>query len=139
MAVNQNQLHIIAVTAFVERDGKFLILKRSEKEIVRPGMWTLPGGKVERGESLAAAVQREIKEETGLEIEGNIEYAGDGEFTRPDNYHVVIVRFKVKTKPGEVKFPKEDFTDVAWIALGELDKYDLIPGVRRDFEELKDK
>ncbi|HBG81225.1 TPA: NUDIX hydrolase [candidate division CPR2 bacterium] len=135
--VSQDKLHIIAVTAFIERDGKYLILKRSEDEIVKPGMWTLPGGKVERGESLTASIEREVKEETGLEVEGNIEYVGNSEFTRPDDYHVIIVRFKAKVKAGEVKVPKEDFTDYAWISLDELDKYELIGGVKKDFEELK--
>ena len=44
------RLHMIAVTGIVVRDGKFLILKRSENEKAYPGMWTVPGGKLVRHE-----------------------------------------------------------------------------------------
>ena len=44
------RLHIITVTGIIEKDGKYLILKRSEREVVYPGYWTVPGGKLVRHE-----------------------------------------------------------------------------------------
>ena|SRR3989304_2340004 len=137
--MDASKLHIIAVTGFLQRDGKFLILRRSEKEIAHPGQWTVPGGKVEGKDSILNTLKKEIKEETGLDVYEDYEFLGDGEFTRPDSYHVVIPRFLCKAKPGEVKIDKNDFTDFAWIGLDELDKYDLIPGIKKDFEQLKNK
>jgi 8-oxo-dGTP diphosphatase len=58
----------VAVGAFVfDEAGRVLLVQRG-----RPpgeGLWTVPGGRVELGESLAAAVEREVREETGLDVE----------------------------------------------------------------------
>ena len=56
-----------AVAAVMVRDGKLLLIKRG----VEPskGKWSVPGGRVEWGETLIEAVKREVREETGLEIE----------------------------------------------------------------------
>ena len=53
--------------AVIVQDGKALIVKRAHEP--RKGEWSLPGGRVELGESLADATRREIKEETGLDVE----------------------------------------------------------------------
>lgn len=57
----------VIVSALVEKDGKFLLVK----EILESGKeyWIIPGGGVEFGESMDEAVKRELKEETGLDIE----------------------------------------------------------------------
>jgi len=136
--ISDDQLHVVAVTGFLYRDGKFIILKRSEKEIQSPGKWTVPGGKVERGDTILEALEKEIKEETGLETEKEFEFLGDSEFTRPDGYHVVVPRFLCRAKSGEVNIDKNDFTDHAWISLDEIGNYDLIPGVKKALEEVKD-
>lgn len=57
--------HRTIVAGVVWRDGKFLIQRRPEEGLLG-GLWEFPGGKVERGESLHAALVREIEEETGL-------------------------------------------------------------------------
>jgi 8-oxo-dGTP pyrophosphatase MutT (NUDIX family) len=44
------RLHIVAVTGIIEKENKYLILKRSEEEIAYPGFWTVPGGKLVRHE-----------------------------------------------------------------------------------------
>ena len=135
--VSDNQLHIVAVTGFLYRGSKFLIIKRSEKEIVQPGKWTIPGGKVERGSSILETLKKEIKEEAGLDVYRDFKFIGDSEFTRSDGYHVVVPRFLCKAKLGKVNINKNDFTDHAWIELDDLGKYDLISGVKREFEYIK--
>lgn len=136
MTVKENQLHIVAVTGFLEKDGKFLILKRSEKEIANPGEWTIPGGKVEGSDGILDTLRKEIKEETGLDIEGGFEFLGDDEFTRPDGYHVVIPKFRVIVKDSEVKIDKNDFDDFAWVDSTNIDDYKIISNVKKTLEQL---
>jgi ADP-ribose pyrophosphatase YjhB (NUDIX family) len=57
----------LAVSAAIFRDGRVLIVRRGRAP--SQGIYTLPGGGVEVGETLEAAVVREVREETGLEIE----------------------------------------------------------------------
>jgi len=58
---------ITVVAAVICRDGKILITRRLDTAHL-PGLWEFPGGKVERGETLKAALMREIREELGLNI-----------------------------------------------------------------------
>jgi ADP-ribose pyrophosphatase YjhB (NUDIX family) len=55
------------VQAWIERDGEFLALRRNREPM--KGRWNMPGGFVERGESGSEAAAREVREETGLEVE----------------------------------------------------------------------
>jgi ADP-ribose pyrophosphatase YjhB (NUDIX family) len=55
------------VQAWIERDGRFLALRRNQDP--ERGRWNMPGGFVEAGESGPEAIRREVREETGLEIE----------------------------------------------------------------------
>jgi 8-oxo-dGTP diphosphatase len=56
---------IDVLAAVVSRDGRFLVCKRPDHKR-HGGLWEFPGGKVERGESLLQAVQREMEEELGV-------------------------------------------------------------------------
>ena len=62
------QKGLIVHTTIIDKDGRVLILKRSEKDNVLPGYWDIPGGTLEDGEDPAAGAVREAKEEAGLEI-----------------------------------------------------------------------
>jgi ADP-ribose pyrophosphatase YjhB (NUDIX family) len=57
----------VAATCIVERQGKVLMIRRG----IQPGMglWSIPGGYVDRGEVVEEAAAREVTEETGLEVE----------------------------------------------------------------------
>ncbi|MEE9402308.1 MAG: NUDIX hydrolase, partial [Desulfobacteria bacterium] len=83
----------VAVGAIVIKDGRVLLVKRSQPP--SKGLWAIPGGRVELGETLKEAAEREIMEETGLTIR-----AGDPVYTfevikRDDTgrirFHYVIV------------------------------------------------
>ncbi len=146
MPDNQNtsdpRLHIVAVTGIIEKDGKYLILKRSEKEIAYPGFWTVPGGKLVRHEYenlprttetdawyeiVAVTLAKEIKEEAGLEVE-DIKYLTDLTFIRPDNIPVLTLSYYCRHKAGEVILGK-DIVDFAWIEPVEGKNYQIIPGI----------
>ena len=70
-----NKLQKIGVSAFIYKDKKVLMVKRSKTETPFPGNWEIPGGKVEYAEDLEVAIKREVKEETGLKIKIKQPYA----------------------------------------------------------------
>lgn len=136
------RLHIIAITGIVEKNGRYLILKRSEREVAYPGFWTVPGGKMVRHEYeglprtpntegwydiVARTLKKEIKEEAGLEVE-DVKYLTDMTFIRPDQIPVLVLSYWCRYKAGEVKLGK-DIIDQAWITPEEGKSYQIIPGI----------
>ena len=94
---------VVGVGAVVVRDGKALIIKRAHEP--RKGEWSLPGGLLELGESLQDAARREIKEETGLDIEVGPVIETFDRVHRDDQgrirYHFVIVDFVCWPQAGD--------------------------------------
>lgn len=64
----RGQIVILMVTALIESRGKYLILKRSEKNLTNKGKWQFPEGKVKFGEDVLKALKREVDEETNLVV-----------------------------------------------------------------------
>ncbi|MEM5805949.1 MAG: NUDIX hydrolase, partial [Candidatus Aenigmatarchaeota archaeon] len=92
------KLKVITSVA-IEKDGKFLILKRSSYDTL-PGMWEFPGGKVKAGEKLIDSAKREVIEESGLTLNKLI-YKGYSERFSEDRsvqtgYHTIIHHFYCK-------------------------------------------
>jgi ADP-ribose pyrophosphatase YjhB (NUDIX family) len=112
---------ILAVSAAIVRDGKVLIARRA-----RPpahGVFTLPGGVVEVGETLREAVAREIMEETALTIEP-IALAGYRERIARDRnggieQHFVILPFAARLIAGEPVL-NDELAEVRWLRPAEL-------------------
>jgi 8-oxo-dGTP pyrophosphatase MutT (NUDIX family) len=67
-------LYALSAVVYAERDGKILLLKRAGGAL--SGQWFLPGGAVERGEHPEVAARRELIEEAGLDVEGELELVG---------------------------------------------------------------
>jgi ADP-ribose pyrophosphatase YjhB (NUDIX family) len=136
------RLHFVVATAIVEKDGKFLIMKRAHHEKAFPDKWTVPGGKLvlseyEKLPSTAEykqwynviewVLKKEVREEAALEIK-DINYLTNLVFVRPDGYPVVTLSFFAKWESGEVVLCK-DMTDYAWVSTAELKTFDLIEGI----------
>lgn len=93
----RDQVQQLVVGAVVAHDGKVLLLQRPAGDFMG-GIWELPSGKVDPGESLDQALVREVKEETGLDIAGIRKYLGEfdyesgsGKKSRQFNFTVEVV------------------------------------------------
>jgi 8-oxo-dGTP diphosphatase len=115
---------VVGVGAVVVRGGKALVIKRAHEP--RQGEWSLPGGLLELGESLQDAARREIKEETGLDIEVGPVIETFDRVHRDDDgrirYHFVIVDFVCWSNAGEA-VPGSDADGVAWVTADDIDDY----------------
>ena len=128
---------VCAVGAIVLDHGEVLLVQRNHAPAM--GQWSLPGGRVEWGESLREAIAREVREETGIEIdvEG---LAGIAERILPDDsgtteFHYVILDFWAKPRSHDLN-PGDDASDARWVPVGELSEYPLTAGL---FEFLQDR
>ena len=106
---------ILAVSAAVFRQGRVLIVRRARAPLI--GHFSLPGGVVELGETLAAAVARELMEEVGVEAEiiafnRHVEaIAHEGDRIRT---HFVIASFVARWTSGEAR-SSDEVDSVGWI------------------------
>ena len=114
---------IVGVGAVIVQDGRALIVKRAHAP--RKGEWSLPGGLVELGETLVDATKREIKEETGLEVEvGDVVEVFDRVHRLDERiqYHFVIVDYVCRPVGGELR-AADDAEDARWVRADELASY----------------
>ncbi|MBV9144144.1 MAG: NUDIX domain-containing protein [Pseudonocardiales bacterium] len=105
------------VGAVIQHGGKVLLLQRPDDDFMS-GIWELPSGKVDPGESLDVALGREVSEETKLEVAGIRKYlghfdyrSGSGKKSRQFNFAVDV------TAPEPVELTEHDA--YRWIALSE--------------------
>ena len=117
----------VAVGAVVRRDDEILLIRRGRGAGV--GRWSLPGGRVEFGESLEAAVAREVAEETGLEVAvGRFVGWAERMGTEPFAYHYVILDFAATPVDPEAPLRAGDDAEaVDWFPRAQLPTLDLVP------------
>jgi 8-oxo-dGTP diphosphatase len=118
---------IVAVGAVILDGGRVLLVQRGQEPL--KGEWSLPGGAVEPGETLEAALVREVREETSLEVVvGPVVEVLDS--IRRDaggrvEYHYVIIDYACRIRAGTSTAAAHgtDAADVRWVPIDELDRY----------------
>jgi 8-oxo-dGTP diphosphatase len=116
---------VVAVGGFVfDREGRVLLVERGTPPGV--GLWTVPGGKLDPGETLVQGVAREVREETGIVVEVGtlacvVEHISDG-------YHYVILDYVARPIGGTIG-PASDVTAAKFVDEAELATLPLTNGL----------
>ena len=123
-------LPLVGVGAVVVDGGRVLLVRRGTEPM--KGRWTLPGGLLELGESLTDGVVREVREETGLEVEPvelvelldriHKESGNEGERVR---YHYVIADYLCRVTGGELQ-AASDADAVRWVERAEWNSHSAL-------------
>lgn len=115
--------YIKVVAALIEKDGKYLIARRSTGDENVEGKWEFPGGKVEPNEEEMTAIEREIREEFELEVKA-IRFLVNNEHQYPGR--IVDLRlYECKYISGEFKL--HDHYEYQFVSKDELLDYELCP------------
>jgi 8-oxo-dGTP diphosphatase len=105
----------VAVKAFITNNGKLLLLKRRSNDVHKPGVWDIPGGRLEVGEDPYEGLHRELKEEAGAE--GQILLPIDvHHFVRDDGQKITMLIFLCKLNSEEVIL-SEEHEEYKWVDL----------------------
>lgn len=126
----------VAVGAVVFKDSRILLVRRGHAPA--KGLWAIPGGSMELGETLQEAAEREILEETGIHIRAGdpiltfdaIEQDEDGRI----RYHYVIVDMVAEYVGGEL-CPGDDAVDACWVSADALNRLDVSIRTRKLLKE----
>ena len=128
---------ILGVCAIIEDGGRVLLVERGQEPL--NGTWSLPGGAVEVGERLKDAIRREVREETGLEVEPvsvaevferiMLDAAGRTE------YHYVLIDYLCKVTGGELR-AASDASRAVWVPRQELSAYRITEGTLAVIEKV---
>lgn len=115
----------LCVGAVATRTNELLMVRRGSHP--GRGLWSVPGGRVESGETLAEAVVRELAEETGLEavcggLMGWVERIG------PD-HHFVIMDFEVTVISSSEPVAGDDAAEAAWVPVWTVPELPLVDGL----------
>ena len=127
----------VAFKAFIERDGKILVIRESGsyKESSQKGKWGIPGGRLEPGERYDHGLKREVKEETGLDVEfGKPFHVTEWRPTvGGEQWHVVAVFVACPSASGEVVL-SPDHEAFDWIDPAKHQDYAIIETEHAAFE-----
>lgn len=119
----------LVVAAVVERNGRVLLLRRRHGDFMG-GIYELPSGVVEDGETLAQALRREVEEETGLQVGEILDYlgcfnylSGSGARTRQFNFLVTVAGFP------RIRLTEHDA--FVWARRSDLERLGITESVRK--------
>lgn len=119
-----------AVGAIVIDAGSILLVKRDHEPA--KGQWSLPGGRLEAGETLREALVREVREETGVDVDVDGLIGVAERIVRDDDgeieYHYVILDYVCTPRSTHVK-PGDDASDARWVPVSELAELHLTAGL----------
>jgi 8-oxo-dGTP diphosphatase len=129
MEFKKQHIKTSVVACIIDKQDRVLLTRRCVEPFC--GEWVMPGGKIDHGESILAALHREVKEEVGIEIqvEGLIdvyEHLGVGKL----NDHFVILYYRALPQTFDLQPNGIECTEAQWVDRNKLPRYNLPPGTR---------
>ena len=123
--------HVVTsvVAVILNSDNQVLLTKRNIPPF--QGEWVMPGGKIDLGEPIVAAIQREVMEEVGLQVDvGRLldvfEHVTPGE----DNYHFIILYYLCTPLYCDITHNPDEVDEARWVSQNELHDYRMPDGTR---------
>jgi 8-oxo-dGTP diphosphatase len=120
---------LLGVGAIIFDGDKVLLVERAGEPL--KGWWSIPGGLVETGETIEAALRRETREETGLELYQISRFDLFERIMRDAQgraeYHYVLVDYICKAESGHL-LAGDDVSRVEWVACSDLRSYKVTSG-----------
>ena len=131
---------VVGIGAVIIKKGEIALIKRGNEP--SKGKWAIPGGLVELGENLEAAIIRETKEEVCLNVENpqlidvvdNIDLDEQGKV----KYHYIIIDYLVHVKSGNIQ-AASDAEELRWVPFVEVESYNLTASFRIFFRNNKER
>ncbi|WP_428262641.1 (deoxy)nucleoside triphosphate pyrophosphohydrolase [Haliangium sp.] len=123
---------IQVVAAVIERDGRYLITQRNQSAVL-PLLWEFPGGRVERGETLEAALAREVRGRIGVDVEVRNKL---GEHHHSYQHYDVHMTMFACTIADDAEPRAITVNDLRWVASSELRSYEFPPADERTMDSL---
>lgn len=123
--------HVVTsvVAVILNSDDQVLLTKRNVPPF--QGEWVMPGGKIDLGEPIVAALQREVMEEVGLQVEVEdlldvFEHVTPGE----DNYHFIILYYLCRPLYCDITRNPDEVEEAHWVSQSALTDYKMPDGTR---------
>ncbi|MCX6783568.1 MAG: NUDIX domain-containing protein [candidate division WWE3 bacterium] len=136
------QVVLVNRAVVLRKDGKILIIQRAANDTYMPNKWELPGGKLDAGQDISIALEREILEETGLVVVPvdkmayfHSEIISSGKYK---GLPYIILIGLVRSIGGDVLISNEH-RDFKWLTVKEALNYDLIHDTKSALCVLSDK
>ena len=123
--------HIVTsvVAVIIDEQERVLLTRRSIPPF--KGMWVMPGGKIDLGEPIAAALRREVDEEVGLEIEvGSLIDVFEHVTPGAENCHYIILFYRCRPVHYDLSHNPDEVSEAIWVARRDLAQYDMPEGTR---------
>ena len=129
MEFTKQHIKTSVVACIIDGDGRVVLTRRCIEPFC--GQWVMPGGKIDHGEPILAALHREVREEVGLEVhvDGLVdvyEHVGVG----PMNDHYVILYYRARPVSSVLLPNGAEVTEARWVQAAELTGYHMTPGTR---------
>ena len=126
----EDPIHIVTVIVIIKYRNRYLLVQRSKDDDIFPLNWQNLGGKVEVGERIEEAINREVKEESGIKLKKDINpiFIQSYSWNKSDKEIMrlgIIFMIKLKVKPKRIRLSKE-LDNFGWFTYNQALKLDTI-------------